>query len=452
MSLLSAVPSAQAPVQLESVRRTLTGDFLPVLVDLEQSRGSYLVDSIGERSLLDMGMFFSSSPLGHNPDCLTSEAAGSALKVGARFKPSNPDFASAALSDFVQAFGEWMMPGDMSRLFLIDGGGAAVENALKIAFDWKAKTLGLPADDECSLQVLHLERAFHGRTGYTMSLTNTDPAKTARFPKFNWPRIAAPALDENGGPGPDSRPTTTEEDRVLHEVEALVGRNGHKVACFVYEPIQGEGGDRHLGAEFLRRMQEVCHANDVLVVADEVQTGGGLTGARWAHETMDLEPDLIAFGKRMQVCGVIGGRRLEDVSEHAFVETSRISSTWGGSLVDMIRFTHLYRYVFDHEVLSRVVTLGPTMRDGLERVVEHSGGHASAARSRGLFGAVTLSTSDLRNRVIERALVEYNCILLPCGQRSIRWRPSLLVTAEELRTSFDIVSAAIGQETRRTDS
>lgn len=443
MTMINESDTMHAAGELATVRETLTGDFLPMMVDLRRSRGSYLYDRLAGRYILDMGMFFSSSPLGHNPECLDTDRARTELSVGGRLKPSNPDFATDFLAEFVERFREWMMPDGMDRLFLIDGGGAAVENALKVAFDWKAKKIGLPADAECGLEVLHLRRAFHGRTGYTMSLTNTDPAKTARFPKFDWPRIDAPALGEDEGADPFRLELDARERAVVAEVEELLARRADRIACFVYEPIQGEGGDRHLGVGFLRAIEEACVRHDVLTVVDEVQMGGGLTGSRWAHEGMGLTPDLIAFGKKTQVCGVIGGRRVGEVTDNAFIEASRISSTWGGSLADMIRFVHLFSFVDERGLVDRAAGLDAFMKSGLERIVDGSAGQAGSVRVRGLVGALSLTSAALRDEVLRKVFQHHSCVLLPCGERSIRWRPSLMVSQDELQFSFDAVSDSL---------
>lgn len=419
---------------------TLVGDFLPMTIDIERSAGSYLWDESGGRPVLDMGMFFSSSPLGHNPTPLTHMQAERKLLAAAKMKPSNPDFASRVLADSVATFRRVLMPDELPHLFFIDGGAAAVENALKVAFDWKSQRAAVADSD---LQALHLRWAFHGRSGYTMSLTNTDPNKTARFPKFDWPRVEAPARGEDGGDDPDRGSLSEAEQRTLAEIEALLVADGDRIACFVYEPIQGEGGDRHLGAAFLRAVESLCITHDVLTIADEVQTGGGIVGTRWAHEALGLRPDLVAFGKRLQVCGIIGGRRVDDVETNAFAVSGRISSTWGGSLVDLVRFGLLYESIAREDTISRAARFGSYLRAGLDDIVDTSAGRATAARSRGLWGAITLQTKELRDAVLATALDDHDTVLLPCGTRSVRWRPSLLVTEQELSLSFDAVRRSL---------
>ena len=117
------------------------------------------------------------------------------LAEAAANKPTNPDIYTAHYADFVDAFARVLGDPALPHLFFIEGGALAVENALKCAFDWKSRRnemRGRPP--QLGTKVLHLTSAFHGRSGYTLSLTNTDPVKTDRFPMFGWPRIDVPAI------------------------------------------------------------------------------------------------------------------------------------------------------------------------------------------------------------------------------------------------------------------
>lgn len=144
---------------------------------------------------------------------------------------------------FVRVLGDPALP----HLFFVDGGALAVENALKVAFDRKSRlNEARGIDASLGTKVLHLTGAFHGRSGYTLSLTNTDPVKVARFPKFDWPRIDAPVVRK----GADMDAV---EGRSLAQARAAFETNPHDIACFIVEPIQGEGGDRHMRPSSSRR-------------------------------------------------------------------------------------------------------------------------------------------------------------------------------------------------------
>ena len=235
------------------------------------------------------------------------------------------------MARFVDTFARVLGDPALPHLFFVDGGALAVENALKVAFDWKSRlneARGLAR--ELGTKVLHLREAFHGRSGYTLSLTNTDPDKVARFPKFDWPRIDAPYLR------PDADMDALEAES-LRQARAAFEAHPHDIACFIAEPIQGEGGDRHFRPQFFAAMRELCDEYDALLIFDEVQTGCGITGTAWAFQQLGVMPDVVAFGKKTQVCGIMAGGRVDEVADNVFAVSSRINSTWGGNLTDMVR-------------------------------------------------------------------------------------------------------------------
>ena len=367
-----------------SLRAHVTGDLMDIVVDLDAGSGCRLRDQRDGTEYLDMTMFFSSAPLGHGHPGLSTPEFEAALVRAGRIKPSNPDFATVEQARFAETFRRVVGVPALPLLFFIDGGALAVENALKVAFDWKTKVNARAGIAVRGSRAMHLEHAFHGRSGYTMSLTNTDPAKVRDYPKFDWPRIPSPAVEP--GERWESAELLPEELAALDVARAALRRYGPEIACFVYEPIQAEGGDRHLRPRFLRAVQELCREHDVLTVADEVQTGV-LTGQAWAHQALGLEPDLVAFGKRMQVCGVMGGRRVLELPDNAFREASRLSSTWGGSLVDMVRATRILEVVESEGLFEHSRQMGEVLLSELRDLVAEFPGLVRDARGRGLMCA-----------------------------------------------------------------
>ncbi|GAB2793103.1 L-lysine 6-transaminase [Amycolatopsis magusensis] len=442
------MPAARVPagpdardVRQALARHVLT-DGYDLVLDLEASAGPWLVDAVTGTRYLDLFSFFASAPLGINPSCIVDDPAFvGELAAAAVNKPSNPDVYTVPYAKFVTTFARVLGDPLLPHLFFVDGGALAVENALKAAFDWKAQKLGLDDRAVNRLQVLHLERSFHGRSGYTMSLTNTDPSKTARYPKFDWPRIPAPALEH---------PLTTHaeanreaERRALEAAEEAFRAADGMIACFLAEPIQGEGGDNHFSAEFLQAMQDLCHRHDALFVLDEVQSGCGLTGTAWAYQQLGLRPDLVAFGKKTQVCGVMGGGRIGEVESNVFAVSSRISSTWGGNLADMVRATRVLETIERTDLLDSVVQRGKYLRDGLEALAERHPGVVTNARGRGLMCAVDLPDTEQRDAVLRRMYTGHQVIALPCGTRGLRFRPPLTITESELDQGLEALAASL---------
>jgi L-lysine 6-transaminase len=406
--------------------RSILADGLDLVLDLDRSSGSYLVDARDGKRYLDMFMFFASSALGMNHPALADDAAFRAeLAQAAINKPSNSDVYTVPMARFVDTFTRVLGDPDLPHLFFVDGGALAVENALKVAFDWKSRhNEARGIDPALGTRVLHLRGAFHGRSGYTLSLTNTDPIKVARFPKFDWPRIDAPYVR----PGADMDALEAES---LRQARAAFDAHPNDIACFIAEPIQGEGGDRHFRPQFFVAMRKLCDKYDALMIADEVQTGCGITGTAWAYQQLGFTPDVVAFGKKTQVCGIMAGRRVDDIADNVFTVSSRINSTWGGNLVDMVRSRRILEVIEAERLFTQAAEMGAHLLAGLGNLARQLPGTVSDPRGRGLMCAFSLPSTERRDAVLA-ALWERGVIMLGSGPDSIRFRPALTVTRVEI--------------------
>lgn len=427
----------------ETLSASMLADGFDLVLDLRASRGRHLVDARDGSDYLDMFGFFASSALGMNHPALSEDAGFRAeLTTAALNKPSNSDIYTVEMARFVDTFVRVLGDPRLPHLFLIDGGTLAVENALKTAFDWKSRhneLHGRTPRPGYEGGVLHLTGAFHGRSGYTLSLTNTDPVKTERFPAFDWPRIETPWL------GPDIDIEAAER-RALEQATRAFAERPHGIACFIAEPIQGEGGDRHMRPEFLRAVQELCHANDALFVLDEVQTGVGITGSTWAYRQLGLEPDVVAFGKKTQVCGIMAGGRVDELGDNVFTVPSRLNSTWGGNLTDMVRATRILEVIERDDLIARAAELGVLLLDLLRDLAERQPA-VTDPRGRGLMCAVTLSDNAFRDAVLTTLWERERVLMIGSGERGIRFRPPLTVEPDELVaavTALDRVLTDLG--------
>ncbi|WP_178124436.1 L-lysine 6-transaminase [Nocardia cyriacigeorgica] len=421
----------------EILSASILADGFELVLDLRRSQGRHLVDERDGTTYLDMFGFFASNALGMNhPALAEDEAFVAELATAALNKPSNSDIYTVAMARFVETFVRVLGDPGLPHLFFIDGGGLAVENALKVAFDWKSRhNESHGRSPRLGTKVMHLTGAFHGRTGYTLSLTNTDPAKTARFPAFDWPRIDAPYL----GAGRD---IAVAEQHALDQAARAFAENPHDIACFIAEPIQGEGGDRHLRPEFLQAMQQLCHDNDALFVLDEVQTGVGMTGTTWAYQQLGLAPDAVAFGKKTQVCGVMAGGRVDEVPDNVFAVSSRLNSTWGGNLTDMVRTRRILEVIEHDGLVDRSRLLGTHLLDRLTALAQRHPA-LTEPRGRGLMCAMDLPDTRFRDDVLTQLREREHVLILGTGERGIRFRPPLTVTAEELDAAVAAVDRVL---------
>ncbi|WP_167105351.1 L-lysine 6-transaminase [Mycobacterium sp. DL592] len=439
-------PTSQAPaVEPGNVHavlaRSILADGLDLVLDLDRSRGAHLVDARDGKHYLDMFTFFASSALGMNHPALAGDEQFRAeLLQAAINKPSNSDVYTVPMARFVETFARVLGDPALPHLFFVDGGALAVENALKVAFDWKSRhNEARGIDPALGTRVLHLTGAFHGRSGYTLSLTNTDPNKVARFPKFDWPRIDAPYIR----PGADM--DAVEAD-VLRQARAAFEAHPNDVACFLAEPIQGEGGDRHFRPQFFAAMRELCDEFDALMIADEVQTGCGITGTAWAYQQLGFTPDVVAFGKKTQVCGVMAGRRVDEVANNVFAVSSRINSTWGGNLVDMVRSRRILEVIEADGLLAHTSRMGAHLLAALDGLAGEFPGVVRDVRGRGLMCAFSLPSTAQRDALLGE-LWERGVIMLGSGPDSVRFRPALTVTPAELdravATIREVLAAAV---------
>lgn len=421
----------------EVLSRSILADGFDFVLDLDRSRGSVLYDARDGRRYLDMFTFFASSALGMNHPALARDADFRAeLAAAALNKPSNSNVYSVPMARFVETFVRVLGDPALPHLFFVDGGALAVENALKVAFDWKSRhNERRGVDPALGTRVLHLRGAFHGRSGYTLSLTNTKPVTVARFPRFDWPRIDAPHL--RCGADIDAL-----EAESLRQARAAFAAHPHDIACFIAEPIQGEGGDRHFRPEFFAAMRRLCDEHDALLIFDEVQTGCGLTGTAWAYQQFGVQPDVVAFGKKTQVCGIMAGRRVDEVADNVFAVSSRLNSTWGGNLADMVRARRILEVIEADELFEHAARQGAYLLRGLHDLAREFPGLVLNVRGRGLMCAFSLPTTADRDELIGR-LWRGGVIVLPTGDDGVRFRPALTVSRGEIDAAIGAVRDAL---------
>jgi L-lysine 6-transaminase len=444
---MNANPTYDLPVNLSpndvhtTIAKYMLADGEHLIVDLQGSHGARLRDAATGREYLDYYAYFASQPIGHNHPKLRTPAFMERLAGVALHNPANSDVYTTHMAEFVETFARVARPPEMPHLFFVAGGTLAVENGLKVAFDWKVRKNLAARLGEKGNQVIHFQEAFHGRGGYTLSLTNTaDPRKYRYFPKFHWPRIVNPKL--RFPLAEQSLADTIEvETEALNQIKRAIRRNADDIAALIIEPIQGEGGDNHFRSEFFAELRTLADENDFMFMVDEVQTGLGTTGKMWAVEHMGVQPDIIAFGKKAQVCGIIVGPRVDEVHDNVFTVSSRINSTWGGNLVDMVRSQRYLEIIVEDDLLRNAASMGHTLVEGLAQIAKGSD-LISNVRGRGMMIAFDLPNPEARD-VFRGLLLQNGLVALKCGVRSIRFRPMLDLDAPSVEEGLAIVEKSL---------
>lgn len=427
----------------ENIGQYMLADGMDYIIDLNKSHGSWLVDGRDSTEYLDLFSMFASMSVGYNHPYMISNK--DRLMQAAINKPTNSDIYSSEMAEFVDTMGRLAQPDYLPYAFYIEGGGLAVENALKAAFDWKVRKNLANGQSEGGSKIIHFKECFHGRTGYTLSLTDSpDKRKTDYFPKFDWPRIHNPKVSF---PITDDviNDVKREEAKAVAQIESALAQYPGEIAGLIIEPIQGEGGDNHFRESFFRKLRKLADEHEFLLIYDEVQTGIGLTGKMWAHQHYgeDCRPDIISFGKKTQVCGMFAGQRIDEVDGHVFKESSRLNSTWGGNLVDMVRFTLCLEIIEQENLISQVVENGAYLKLGIE-TIQSRYDNVSNARNLGLFGAFDLPNTKDRDKLIG-LIADEGALMLGCGYSSIRFRPHLNISKSEIDQGLEMINRALSR-------
>jgi len=419
----------------------ILADGMPIVFDMEKSQGSFIHDTHSEKNFLDLFSFFASQPIAFNHPKLNTPEFREKIASQALHRPSLSDVYTESFSEAVDVFARVAGKGHFAHYFFIEGGSLGVENALKAAFDWKVqKNLNANRGEKGS-KIIHFKKAFHGRSGYTLSLTNTsDPRKFKYFPKFDWPRVSSPAMtfpinEKN------QKATQVLQEQAIKEIEQALAQHPHDIAGLIIEPIQGEGGDRHFQPSFFKRLRELADEHEFLLIFDEVQTGFGLTGKMWAFEHFGVTPDLISFGKKAQVAGCASTARINEIPKHVFAESSRINSTWGGNLVDMIRVQRYLEIIEEENMIQNTAHVGEYLLGELQDIASGDD-RISNARGRGLMIAFDCQTTEHRDEVAKR-MFEHGAIILGCGDKSLRLRPHLDFSKDDASLALDILKKSL---------
>ena len=418
----------------------ILADGMQPVMDIEKSHGSYIVDARDKSEYLDMFSMYASASIGYNHPYVAKKSKW--LGKMAIYKPAMSDMYNQEYATFMETFERVAIPKELPNLFFISGGALAVENALKVAFDWKTrKNLEKGIDVEGS-KVIHFEQSFHGRSGYTLSLTNTsDPRKYMFFPKFDWPRIVNPKLQfpltEEG-----IEKTKEVERQALQQIQDAIQANPHSIAAIIIEPVQSEGGDNHFRDEFLQALRTICDELDIFLIFDEVQTGIGITGKMWAFQNTSVVPDAIAFGKKTQVCGILVSDRVKEVKKNCFEESSRINSTFGGNFIDMLRFQLILEVIEKEKLVKNASEAGKHLQAKLQDLQKEFPALVTNARGIGLLCAFDLPSSTLRDQ-FKKECYDQKMIILGCGTKSIRFRPHLNVTKKEIDKAIEICKQSL---------
>jgi len=427
---------------VEMVRHYTLADSTPIVFDVDQSHGCYLFDRLTGAHFLDFLGFSAVNPIGFNHPAMREPRFLQKLTKAALVKPNPFRFHTQELAEWVATFARVCGRECFKYYFFIDGGALAVENALKTAFDWKVRknlARGIPADG--AMGVLHFKDAFHGRSGYTLSLTNTaDPRKYQYFPKFDWPRITNPKCTFPLV-GTNLAHTFALEKQACAEIQRLLDAKRDELAAIIIEPVQCDGGENHFRPEFFRTLREISDRNQLLLIFDEIQTGMGMTGKMWAYEHFDVTPDILCFGKKSQVGGIACTGRIDEV-DNVFKVPSRIGSTSGGNLADMVRATRILQIIEEENLVDHAARMARLLLEELQKLAADHPNEIKNVRGLGLLIAFDLPSKEAREEFVKRCLSK-RLLVMFAEPVTIRLRPFVNVDEDSIANLIRIIKEVL---------
>jgi L-lysine 6-transaminase len=398
-------------------------------IDFKKSHGSFLVDADGTE-YLDLCTSFGSGSIGYNhPKLREKMMEHSEVFIN---KISNADLYSSIQANFIKKLFQ-ILPSGFEKCFLVDNGTNAVDAALKTCFDFYAKKHNIKEEDINNLNIISFQNGFHGRCGIPISLTCTDINKTKLYPKHKFTKITPPGVHHPI----DVRKVEQLEAISLNELENALFSGG--IVAVIMEPLLSEGGNIILRKEYLQKVRDMTERYGTFLIFDEVQTFA-MTEKFWLSEYYGVIPDIICFGKKLQISGFAVNSKINEVPNNVFVEKSRISSTFCGSTADMLRATFILEIIQEENLLANAQNQGEYI---VNKITELSQKYKSITNIRGIGFLIgfDLPTADMRDALAKE--LNKQLFILTCGKQSIRLRPFLNMSRNECNTFLGVLEFAL---------
>jgi L-lysine 6-transaminase len=431
-------PGPASAAMLAELGRYVIADVFPFVVDLERCEGMWLGTVDGQR-IFDWSGYYASKLIGHNHPGLRDPDYVRRLAQAANNKMPNPDFLTPECLEYyrtIHRLAPRCMRNPKLEVYTVNSGAEAVENMMKYLVNLFHQRHGKQEGHGEPARFLYFEHAFHGRTVFALNITQTlDPVATKDFHGFIPGNLQVPFPAVNTSESPElNRERTTE---ALQTVEHLLTRHPGEVVAIIVEPLQGAGGHRVAEPEFFQGLSDLAHQHGIFLGFDEVQTAGGPTGEVFMVDQLNLPhpPQAVATAKKFGA-GVI-------YMLHPMDDKGVLDSTWGGTLADMVRFVQEMKIVEREGLIPAAVTKGGKLAHGLRELAARHPKLMSNVRGMGLYQGFSLASPELRTRFKQNALQQEGLLLLGAGATSIRVRPNLSVTENEIELFVEMAGRCL---------
>jgi L-lysine 6-transaminase len=359
----------------------------PLTIDFKNSTGSYLVDKNTGDKYLDFFNMYSSLPLGYNHKIFDDKFKEKIDELS-YIKMANNICQSDEVLEFIDIFKQYTFS---DNFHFTCTGALAVESALKTAMEYKKVK---------NPMVISVKNSFHGVNswGFTTSKVGITKKRMDYFIQNNWQDLE---LDE------------IIDYLKLKELQDLV--------AIIIEPVQATNGDIYLDKEKLKEIKELCSKNDICFIFDEIQTGFGTSGKMWYYEYLDITPDILVFGKKSQVSGIVISDKYKQILDNPY---QKLDVTFDGELIDIVRATYILKAFKIYNILDTVNKNSKIIKEALANKVLNY-------RSCGALIAFDFENKQLRDDFIKECF-KNKLLINKSGERTVKLRPNLALNDDEI--------------------
>ena len=397
-----------------------------IKINFKKSYRSYIYDQTRQRYFLDFFGLYASLPLGYNHPVFNEKTFLRDYLNTSTIKLVNCEVLSDLGEKFLEEFKSVTGTKRYQHFWFCCTGALAIETAIKTAIEYKKVTKPV---------VISLKESFHGISGYGSFVTDNFPPVGSRLvslPNLRWPKIHNPKLIYKDGKI-DKKANKAGLKRFVKEFASLIKKNKGNVVALLIEPIQATFGDNHFPREFFSYARKLCDREDIALIFDEVQTGFGGTGKMWYWEHIGIEPDIVAFGKKTQVSGIMVKKKFGTI----FDNLNKLSVTFDGDLTDMIRCRQILKAYTKYNILSNVSKRGAELKAGLLKIKQ-----LKNVRGEGLLVAFDFENHEQQVAFSKKAF-ENGLIFNRTRETTIRLRPNLNVSFDEVEKAVSIIKLSI---------
>ncbi|MBF0361601.1 MAG: aminotransferase class III-fold pyridoxal phosphate-dependent enzyme [Oligoflexia bacterium] len=425
---METYPKELSKKMIDELNEYVIVDPYPFVINLKKSHGPWMITVDGDE-IFDWTGLYGSRLLGHNHPRMREADYVDRLITAANNKMANPDFLTEECLSYYRLLYK-LLPecykNQKPEIYVVNSGAEAVENMMKYLINLHRNRLQQQNKNVSTKRFLYFDQAFHGRTIFTLNITQLkhDPLLTRDYHGMvpGNLKVPFPALD-NSLTYEENKSKT---DEALSHIEFLMKTYSDEIIAVILEPIQGAGGQRIALPEFYTGLSLLCKKYQIFWGVDEVQTSAGVTGKFFCIDNFNIPhpPQAIASAKKMANGVLYMLNSMRDIGI--------LDSTWGGNLADMVRFQQEWKIIEEEGYLTQIENKTKLLVESLKKLENKYSNIIYNIRGLGLYQGFSLRDSKNKGKLIDLALSKENLLLLGAGDYSIRFRPSIDITIEEI--------------------